>query len=142
MRVHDLRAVVEVGLEAIIMSGVMRCGDDDSRICPQFADGEGELRSGTRAVEEVGIAAEVGAGFCTKFCEVSGEMACVVGKNENGFPVRTGKLFCVCDQPSNGATEIIKIHRCRAHTRVLRSAIWSADSLFGQRHHLADGPSS
>ena len=141
MRIYDLGTVIEVGFEAIIVSGIMRCGDDYTCICPEFADGEGELGSGARAVEKVGIAPKVGAGLGTEFREVFREMASVMGEDEDRLPVWASKLFCIGDQPSDGTAEIVEIHRRRAHTWMLWPSIWPAVSLLGLRHDFANGPS-
>ena len=111
-------------------------------IRPQLADGEGQLRRGARAFEEIGVAAEVRTDLCAELREVAGEVPGVVGEDQPRLAVGAGEVFRVGDQPADGAAEVVVIHRRRAGAGMLRPAIRSACALFGLGDHAADRPAA
>src|SRR6202012_1535494 len=52
VRGHQLAAVVPVGFIAIVLFGVVGCGNDDAAMAMEGADGEGKLGRGAKALEE------------------------------------------------------------------------------------------
>ena len=90
--IDDLRAVVEIGFEAVVVRRIVAGGEDDAGVGAEFAHGEGKLRRGARAFEEIGIAAEIRADLGAEFREIAREMAGVMGEDEHRLAVRPGEL--------------------------------------------------
>ena len=57
MRRHQLGSVVEIGLEAVVVGGVVAGGQHHAGIRIEFTDGEGNFRGGPGAVEQVNVTA-------------------------------------------------------------------------------------
>ena len=140
--IDDLRAVVEVGLEAVVVRRVVAGGEDDAGIGAEFAHGEGKLRRRARAFEEIGVAAEIRADLGAELREIAREMAGVMGEDEHRLAVRSGELFRIGDQAADGAAEVVEIHRRGADAGMLRAAVRSAGSLLRLGDDAADGASA
>lgn len=97
----DLSAVGEVAFEAVIVGWVVAGGDDDAGVGAEGADGEAELGSGARSVEDVSFAAEPGPDACGEFAEVFGEMADVVSDDE----AWGGVVLSVLHKPTGDVSE-------------------------------------
>ena len=63
VRLDDLRAVVEVSFESVIVRRIVAGGDDDARARAQITNGERQFRGRPRPVEDRGIAAIFGRGL-------------------------------------------------------------------------------
>ena len=87
-----LAAVAEAALEAVVVRRVVAGRDDDAGLGPQMPHREAELRRGTRAGEEVGLATELRPGGGHELGEVPGEMADIVGDDDPRGRVRGGDV--------------------------------------------------
>ena len=71
MGIDDLRTVIEVRFEPIVVRRIVAGGEHHTRVCSEFAHRERELWRRARAVKKIRIAAEIRAGLCTKNGEIT-----------------------------------------------------------------------
>ena len=142
VRGDELGAVVEVGLEAVVVSGVVGSGEHYARVGIQLADGEGNLGGGAGAVEQGAVATQVGGDAGAVFGEVAGEVAGVVAHHDEGLAAGAfglHKAAHVGDETAHGATHVEVVHAGGAHAGELGAAIDAAVALLSGGHHGADG---
>ena len=71
VRLDDLRAVVEVGFEAVVVRRVVTRGEHHARIGAKLAHGEGKLRRRAWTFKEISIATEIGCNLRAELGEVA-----------------------------------------------------------------------
>ena len=59
VRVHDLTSIIVIGLEAIVLRGIVACCQDNPAISPQLSERKRKLRCGSGAFKQVGIASQL-----------------------------------------------------------------------------------
>ena len=137
----DLAAVLEVDLVAIVFGRVVAGGEVDARLGLHMANGKRQLGRGTRPLEKIGVAAEVGDDFGGEFGEFAGEKPGVVAEADGGFAgaALLGEILLhMMHEPLSGAADVVGIHRVRAHAGKLGTAEWLGLALLGLGHDGAD----
>ncbi len=145
MRGNKLGAVAEIGLEAVVVGGVVAGGQHNAGVRIQFTDGKGDFRRGAGAVEQIDVAAQVRADSGTEFGKVTGEMARIVPDDQPGLSSRVCGLhvfFHIDDQAAHRTPHVEVIHAGRSHAGIFRTAVDAALSFFRSRDHIADGASA
>ena len=138
----DLAAVLEVDLVAVVFGRVVAGSEVDARLGLHVAHGEGEFRSGARALEKVGVAAEVGDDFRGEFGEFAREKPRVVAEADGGFAgaaLLGEMLLHIMHKPLGGAADVVGVHGVRASAGELRAAEGLGIALLGFCDHGADG---
>ncbi len=114
---HDLAAVLEIHLVAVVFRRVVARSEVDARLRADVADGEGEFRRRARALEEVGVAAEVRDDFRGEFREFAREKAGVVAEADGWLARRAVFGMVVLDvvnESLGGTADVVGIHGVRA----------------------------
>ena len=142
VRGDELCSVVKVCFEAVVVGGVVGCGDDDAGICVKFSDGEGDFRCGAGAIEEGAVAAEGGGDAGAEFGEVAGEVAGVVTDDDEGFAAGCflfDKAAYVGDEAAHGSAYVKVVHGGGTDAGELGAVVGTTVSLFCGGDDGADG---
>ena len=131
-----LAAVPEAALEAVVVRRVVAGRDDHAGLGSQVPYGEAELGRGTRASEEVGLAAELRPGGGHELGEVPGEMADIMGDHDPRGRVRGGD---VAPETEHRAQDVDIVQAGGAHGRPDRGPV--GGQLVGGGHP-ADRPAA
>ena len=109
-----LRAVVPVGFVPVVLGRVVGGGDDDTALGVQVTDGEGDLRRGAEAVEQIGFDAVGREDFGAHPGEGVGIVADVAADHHRDrFP---GELFLqVVGQSLGGGADGVTVHAVGAY---------------------------
>ena len=141
VRRDDLAAVLEIGLEAVVVRRVVARGDHHAAMGLQPAHRETELRGGTRRLENERHASEPGPGRRGQLAEMPREMPHVVGDDQLGriIPRGAGKESVhVAVEADRGAHVREIIHHVAADRRMLRRAQRTGLSGLALRGHDAN----
>ena len=142
VRGDKLGAVVEIGLEAVIVCRVVGSGEHHAGIGIQLADGKGNFRCGAGTVEQGAVAAQVGGNLSAILGEIAGEVARVVAYHNHRLAAGAlgfHEAAHIGDETTHGAAYVEIVHAGRAHAGELRTAIHAALALLCDGHHRADG---
>ena len=109
------------------------------------ADGEGHLRGGAAAIEEIDIDTQIGGDFGAELGKFLRVVTGVVGEDDGGaaFKARFGTpIEDVRDQAPGGTANVEVIHGIGANAGVVWTLIRWGGAAFGLGHHSANGPSA
>ena len=142
VRLHDLGAIAEVDLVAVIVRRIVARGDHDAGVRPLLAHGKGKLGRGARALKEANVAAEAGGDMRGELREIARKVAGIVSHRDLRF-LRGAALLQplgeITDQPLGRARDIEIVHRVRPHAGELRAIERLRRAALGEGHDLADG---
>ena len=114
---RDLAAVRAVGLEAVVLRGIMAGRYHDACCAVQVLDGEAQLRRGAKTVEQVHLNAHVGDDFRGILRKLAAEMPGIVGDGNAAFAFRRAGFQQVRGQALGGTAHGVYVHAVGAHAQ-------------------------
>ena len=142
---HDLGAVPEIDLVAVVVGRVVAGGDHHTALRVFVADSERELRRGAGSLEKADVAAVLSGNACGQFGEFLREKPGVMGDDEFGAAGEAGlghPVPEVGDEALGGAAHVEIVHGVGANAGHFGAAEGLRGALFRGGHPAADGAAS